>query len=88
LSGFLLDANVVGERIRPGGARRVRDWLDAQHETVLFISVLVLAEFEKGLHAMASGNPHRRQVAEMVSGSGRCLSATTSYAAGRSCRAR
>jgi toxin FitB len=50
MKGYLLDTNVISEYIhtRPP-EKRVRDWIDAQDEKALYLSVLTLAEIRKGI---------------------------------------
>jgi predicted nucleic acid-binding protein len=64
--GFLLDTNVVAEMLRPHGNRRVKAWLRAQVPERLFISVLTLAEYEKGLSNLYPEEPARAQIAETL----------------------
>ena len=59
MKGWLLDTNVVAELRSPGGSARVKAWALAQPETRLFISVLTLGEYEKGIHQLADGDPMR-----------------------------
>lgn len=47
--GFLLDRNVVSEQIQSRPEPRVSDWLSAQREGTLFISVMTLGELHKGI---------------------------------------
>ncbi len=49
MSGFLLDTNVVSELVRPRPEARVRDWIDATEESLLFLSVLSMGEIRKGI---------------------------------------
>ncbi|HUZ63431.1 MAG TPA: type II toxin-antitoxin system VapC family toxin [Acetobacteraceae bacterium] len=49
MNGWLLDTNVVAELARPQGARRVPTWASAQDEALLFLSILTLGEYDKGL---------------------------------------
>lgn len=63
--GWLLDTNVVAELVSPGGSARVKAWSVAQPESRLFISVLTLGEYEKGIHQLATGDPMRARYASM-----------------------
>lgn len=57
MKGWLLDTNVVAEVTRPQPNPRVQRWFAAQQEPLLFISILTLAEYQKGLHHLAPGDP-------------------------------
>lgn len=57
MSGWLLDTNVVRELGRAAPARNVVNWSRSVPETGLFISVLTLAEYEKGIANLDPGNP-------------------------------
>jgi predicted nucleic acid-binding protein len=49
VSAFLLDTNVISELIKPKPDLRVRMWIDATDEDLLFLSVLTLGEIRKGV---------------------------------------
>jgi toxin FitB len=66
MNGWLLDTNVISERNKLGCARRVKEWFDAQEESTMFISVLVLAELEKSVHALAPADAGRRIFGEFI----------------------
>jgi toxin FitB len=55
---FLLDTNVLSEVRRPQPDHRVMAWLDTADEDRLFISVLSLAEIQRGVALLA---PSRRR---------------------------
>jgi len=44
MSGFLLDTNCISELVRAKPDRRVMEWMDAADESLLYLSVLTLAE--------------------------------------------
>lgn len=46
---YLLDTCVVAEYKKPAPDRKVIEWLDAQIEESLFLSVLTVGEIEKGI---------------------------------------
>ena len=48
--GWLLDTNVIAALINPNGAPSVKQWAAMQPEDRLFISVLTLGEYDKGVH--------------------------------------
>jgi toxin FitB len=59
LIGWLLDTNVVSELMRPAGDHRVITWAAGQPADLLFISVLTLAEYDKGIHNLTADAPVR-----------------------------
>lgn len=61
--GWLLDTNVVASLINPQGAPSVKSWVGGQEERSLFLSVLVLAEFDKGVHNLDPSHPDRTRYA-------------------------
>ncbi|RKY40018.1 MAG: VapC toxin family PIN domain ribonuclease [Candidatus Makaraimicrobium thalassicum] len=46
---YLLDTCVVSELIKPKPNKKVLNWIAAQNENKLYISVLTFAEIEKGI---------------------------------------
>ena len=48
--GWLLDTNVIAALINPKGAPSVKSWATTQSEDVLFMSILTLSEYDKGIH--------------------------------------
>ena len=62
MSGFLLDTNVISELIKPRPEPRVKDWIDATDERLLFLSVLTLGEIRKGIVKLRS--PGRQAILE------------------------
>ena len=48
--GWLLDTNVISTIINPNGAPTVKAWVAAQDENRLFLSILTLGEYDKGIH--------------------------------------
>jgi toxin FitB len=59
LKGWLLDTNVVAALINPRGAPSVKSWAGAQDESLFHISVLTLAEYDKGIHNLAGDHAER-----------------------------
>ncbi len=57
--GWLLDTNVTAEIISAGGSARVKEWATKQHETTLYLSILTIAEYEKGIANLPDGDPRR-----------------------------
>lgn len=52
---ILLDTNVVSEAMRPGAAKRVLDWLNAQDLRTLHLSTISLAELGYGIAVLPDG---------------------------------
>ncbi len=59
MKGWLLDTNVVAALINPNGAPSVKAWARDQREDTFFISVLTLAEYDKGIHNLSADHPVR-----------------------------
>ncbi|WP_411287809.1 type II toxin-antitoxin system VapC family toxin [Phenylobacterium sp.] len=57
--GWLLDTNVVAALSAPTGAPSVKAWARAQDEQRFYLSVLTLAEYDKGIHQLADDDPMR-----------------------------
>ena len=57
--GWLLDTNVVAALSAPTGAPSVKAWAAHQDERRFFISVMTLAEYDKGIHQLAEADPMR-----------------------------
>ena len=57
--GWLLDTNVIAALINPGGAPSVKAWAAGQPEDLMFLSVLTLAEYDKGIHNLSADHPDR-----------------------------
>jgi predicted nucleic acid-binding protein len=64
--GWLLDTNVLAELARPNGNDQVVAWADAQPEQTLFISVLNLAEYDKGIANLPDDAPNRGRLEAAV----------------------
>ncbi len=47
--GWLVDTNVIASLIAPNGAPSVKEWARIVDERRLFISILTLAEYDKGI---------------------------------------
>lgn len=60
---WLLDTNVAQEIIKPNGNRRVQSWSKAQAGPTVYISVLSLAEFDKGMANLPDEDLRRAIVA-------------------------
>ena len=56
MSGFLIDTNVLSEYNRPSGPDPgVKHWLETTDRATQFISVITLAEIQKGIELLAEG---------------------------------
>ena len=55
--GWLLDT--ISTIINPSGAPTVKAWAAAQDETRLFLSILTLGEYDKGIHNVPDAHPNR-----------------------------
>jgi len=60
--GWLLDTNVVAELANPHGTARVHAWAVAQDERRLYLSILTLGEYEKGLHNLLEDSAIRPRI--------------------------
>lgn len=52
---FLLDTNVISEPKQKKPNKKVLEWLDAQDESKLYLSVLTVGEIRKGIGRLESG---------------------------------
>ncbi len=52
---FLLDTNVISEAKQKKPNKRVLEWLDAQDESKLYLSVLSVGKIRKGIARLESG---------------------------------
>jgi toxin FitB len=56
MSGFLIDTNVLSEYNRPGGPDAgVKRWLEITDRQSQYVSVIALAEIQKGIELLAEG---------------------------------
>ena len=56
--GWLVDTNVIASLIAPDGAPSVKAWARIVDERRLFLSVLTLAEYDKGIANLTSDDPN------------------------------
>jgi toxin FitB len=63
MKGWLLDTNVIAALINPNGAPSVKSWAQLQPEETLYLSVLTLGEYDKGIFNLESDHPHRSRYA-------------------------
>lgn len=57
--GWLLDTNVATAIINPNGAPSVKAWANSQPEQTFYLSILTLAELDKGIHNLEDADPNR-----------------------------
>jgi predicted nucleic acid-binding protein len=57
--GWLLDTNVISTIIHPNGAPTVKAWAASQDERRFFLSILSVAEYDKGIHNVPDDHPNR-----------------------------
>jgi toxin FitB len=57
--GWLIDTNVVASLTAPNGAPSVKTWAQTVDEDKLFLSILTLAEYDKGIANLAEDDPNR-----------------------------
>lgn len=62
MNGWLLDTNVIAELTKAQGTTRVQNWAAAQEEHSLFLSILTLGEYDKGLHNVPVDNHLRLRI--------------------------
>lgn len=61
--GWLLDTNVIAALINPNGAPSVKRWAAGQDEDRFFISILTLAEYDKGIENLPPDDENRYRYA-------------------------
>lgn len=66
MKGWLLDTNVIAEVSGAKPDARVRKWISAQEESTLYLSVLTLAEYEKGIHNLPETDSRRSRLRTAV----------------------
>ncbi len=59
MKGWLLDTHVVSALASPNGAPSVKAWAASQTEHSMYLSVLTLAEIDKGIHNLDPESPDR-----------------------------
>jgi len=62
MRGWLLDTNVVAAMTGPKPEPRVAQWMRSQPEYSLFISILTLAEYRKGVANLPPGSKLRPRI--------------------------
>ncbi len=66
MNGWLLDTNVVSELARSAGNARVVAWAGEQDERRMFLSILTLGEYDKGVHNLAEDSAARARIEAAV----------------------
>ncbi len=61
MKGYLLDTNVIASLIAANGAPSVKAWAQEQDEERLFLSVLTLGEYDKGIAKLDDDHPQRQR---------------------------
>ena len=85
MRGWLLDTNVVAAITGPQPEPRVSQWLRGQSEYTLYLSILTLAEYRKGIANLPPGSKIRPRIQHAVTAlesrfSGRILSVSDATA--------
>ncbi len=61
MTGFLIDTNVLSEYNRPGSPDAgVKQWLERTDRQTQYVSVITLAEIQKGIEILAPGKRRTR----------------------------
>jgi len=66
VKGWLLDTNVIAEVGSARPARRVLKWIESQPEHALFLSILTIAEYQKGIHNLPPGDKLRPRIQQSI----------------------
>ena len=66
--GWLIDTNVIASLMAPNGAPSVKSWGRAVDERRLFLSILTLAEYDRGIANLADDDDKRPLYAAMRDG--------------------
>ena len=66
MNGWLLDTNAIAVLSKPEGTARVLRWTTEQDEDRLFISILTLGEYDKGLSNVPEDIPMRARIAASI----------------------
>ena len=59
MRGWLLDTNVIASLAAADGAPSVKAWAAGEDETRFHMSILTLAEYDKGIHQLSDDDPRR-----------------------------
>lgn len=66
MKGLLLDTNVIAEVSGAKPNPKVKQWISTQDESTLFLSVLTLAEYDKGIHHLPPSDLRRTRLSAAV----------------------
>jgi predicted nucleic acid-binding protein len=66
VKGWLLDTNVIAEVSGNRPDPKVEKWLRTQPEQLLFLSVLTIAEYERGIEKLAPGDKRRPHLKKSI----------------------
>ncbi len=66
MNGWLLDTNVIAEVSGARPDRRVEQWIGSQPEHTLFLSILTIAEYQKGIQHLPVGDKRRPRLQQSV----------------------
>jgi hypothetical protein len=66
VNGWLLDTNVISEVSGAKPDRRVEQWIGSLPESTLFLSILTLAEYQKGIQHLPHGDRLRPRLQQAV----------------------
>jgi len=66
VKGWLLDTNVIAEMSGARPDRKVERWFQSQPEHLLYLSILTIAEYHKGIEHLPPGDVRRPQLSRSV----------------------
>ncbi len=66
MKGWLLDTNVIAEISGAKPDRKVEKWISSQPEHMLFLSILTIAEYQKGIEHLSLGDKLRPRLQQAV----------------------
>lgn len=66
MSGWLLDTNVISEMSGAKPDPRVSRWFNSQPEQALFLSIITIAEYQKGIEHLPPGDKRRQRLQRAV----------------------
>jgi predicted nucleic acid-binding protein len=66
VNGWLLDTNVIAEVSGARPDHSVEQWIGSQPEHKLFLSILTIAEYQKGIHHLPLGDRLRPRLQQSV----------------------
>jgi hypothetical protein len=66
VNGWLLDTNVISEVSGAKPDPKVEKWIKSQPEHTLFLSILTIGEYQKGIHHLPPGDKRRPRLQRSV----------------------